>query len=61
MSLYVQAALSLYIESGRDSYAAVQQRVLRQCDLIADGMLPPDALADTIAEISRNRLSQITP
>lgn len=55
---HLQFFLPWYIESGRDSYAAVQQRVLRQCDLVADGMLPPDALADAIASAIQDRLPQ---
>jgi len=31
--------------------------VLRNCDLIADGMLPPDALADSIESALQGRLS----
>lgn len=53
---HLQFFLPWYIESGHDLYLAVQQRVLRQCDLIADGRLPPDALADTIAEAIRTRV-----
>jgi len=57
---HMQFFLPWYLESGRDLYATVQLRVLRHCDLIVDGMLPPDALADTIADAIRSRLSQIT-
>ena len=53
---HLQFFLPWYIESGRDLYRAVQQRVLRNCDLIADGMLPPDALADAIDQAIRDRL-----
>jgi uridine kinase len=41
--------LPWYIDSGRALYGAVQQRVLQRCDLVVDGLLPPDALADRIA------------
>ena len=56
---HLQLFLPWYVEAGRELYARVQQRVLRQCDLIADGMLPADALADTIAGAIRSRLPQI--
>ena len=56
---HLQFFLPWYIESGRELYAVVQQRVLLQCDLIVDGSLPPDALADAIADGIRSRLSQI--
>jgi uridine kinase len=56
---HLQFFLPWYMESGRDLYAVVQQRVLWQCDIVADGMLPPDALADAIADTIRSRLSQI--
>jgi uridine kinase len=52
--------LPWYIEFGRDLYRTVQQRVLRNCDLIADGMLPPDALAHAIEAAIRDRLPQDT-
>jgi hypothetical protein len=45
----MQFFLPWYIDSGRALYGAVQQRVLQRCDLVVDGLLPPDALADRIA------------
>jgi len=57
---HLQFFLPWYIESGRELYRAVQQRVLRNCDLIADGMLPPEALANSIEEAIRSRLAQNT-
>ena len=36
----------------------VQQGVLQHCDLSGDGMLPPDALADSIAESIKTKLAQ---
>ena len=41
--------LPWYIESGYELYNMVQQRVLQGCNIIADGMLPPDKVADSIA------------
>jgi uridine kinase len=57
----LQSFLPWYIESGRDLYRAMQQLVLQNCDLIADGMLPPDALAEEIETAVRGRLAQATP
>jgi uridine kinase len=54
---HLQFFLPWYIESGRELYRMVQERVLRNCDLIADGMLPPDALADSIESALQGRLS----
>lgn len=56
----LQFFLPWYIESGGELYRTVQQRVLQNCDMIADGMLPPDALADSIAASIRGRLPQNT-
>jgi uridine kinase len=56
----LQFLLPWYLESGRELYAMVQRRVLQNCDLVADGMLPPDKLADTIADAVKSRLLQIT-
>lgn len=56
----LQFFLPWYIESGRELYRAMQQLVLQNCDVIADGMLLPDALADSIEEVIRNRLAQNT-
>jgi uridine kinase len=56
----LQFFLPWYIESGRELYRAMQQLVLQNCDVIADGMLPPDALANSIEEAIRNRLAQNT-
>jgi len=56
----LQSFLPWYIESGRDLYRAMQQLVLQNCDLIADGMLPPDALAEVIEAAVRVRLAQHT-
>ena len=53
---HLQFFLPWYIESGRALYHRVQQRVLQRCDLVADGTLPPDALAASIADAIRNRL-----
>jgi uridine kinase len=53
---HMQFFLPWYIESGRELYRMVQHSVLRRCDFVADGMLPPDALAEAIM----SRLSQIT-
>ncbi|MEO7911700.1 MAG: hypothetical protein ABIV47_18805 [Roseiflexaceae bacterium] len=55
---HLQFFLPWYLESGRELYRAVQQRVLQNCNLIADGMLPPDALADFIEAAIRARLAQ---
>ena len=52
---HLQFFLPWYIESGRELYHLVQQRVLGRCDIVADGMLPPDALVDTIAGAIRHR------
>jgi hypothetical protein len=57
---HLQFFLPWYIESGRELYRATQQRVLQNCDVIADGMLPPDALADSIASALQDRLRQAT-
>jgi uridine kinase len=57
---HLQFFLPWYIESGRELYRAVQQRVLQNCDLIADGMLPPDALAHAIEAAIRDKLPQAT-
>jgi len=54
---HLQFFLPWYIESGGELYRIVQQRVLRNCDLIADGMLPPEALADTIAAAIMSKLA----
>ena len=54
----LQFFLPWYIESGRELYRAAQQRVLRNCDLIADGTLPPDALANSIEAAIRGKLPQ---
>lgn len=53
---HLQFFLPWYIESGRELYRMVQQRVLQHCDLVADGMLPPDALADSIEAALQGRL-----
>ena len=55
---HLQFFLPWYIESGRELYHMVQQGVLQHCDLSADGMLPPDALADSIAESIKTKLAQ---
>ena len=55
---HLQFFLPWYLESGRELYRLVQQRVLRSCDLIADGMLPPDALADSVEAAVRGRLER---
>jgi len=55
---HLQFFLPWYIESGCELYRAMQQRVLRNCDLIADGMLPPDGLAYVIEAAIRGRLAQ---
>jgi len=52
----LQFFLPWYIESGRELYRTVQQRVLQNCDMIANGMLPTDALADSIAAAIQDRL-----
>jgi hypothetical protein len=57
---HLQFFLPWYIESGRELYRVVQQRVLQNCDLIADGMLPPDALAHAIEAAIRDKLPQAT-
>jgi hypothetical protein len=44
----LQFFLPWYIESGRELYHMVQQHVLQNCNLIADGRQPPDALADSV-------------
>ena len=54
----LQFFLPWYIESGCELYRAMQQRVLRNCDLIADGMLPPEGLAYVIEAAIRGRLAQ---
>jgi uridine kinase len=56
----LQFFLPWYIESGRDLYRAMQQLVLQNCDIIVDGMLPPDALAQVIEEAIQDRLPQGT-
>lgn len=53
---HLQFFLPWYIESGRELYHTVQQGVLQSCDLVADGMLPPDALADSIMSALHSRL-----
>jgi uridine kinase len=53
---HLQFFLPWYIESGRELYYRTQQRVLQNCDLITDGMLPPDTLADSIASALWDRL-----
>jgi uridine kinase len=55
---HLQFFLPWYIESGRELYHTVQQGVLQHCDLVADGMLPPDVLADSIASALQDRLPQ---
>jgi uridine kinase len=50
---HLQFFLPWYLETGRELYRLVQQRVLRSCDLIADGTLPPEALADVIEKAVR--------
>ena len=55
---HLQFFLPWYIESGRELYRVVQQRVLRNCDLTADGTLPADALADSIEAAIRGKLPQ---
>jgi uridine kinase len=55
---HLQFFLPWYLESGRELYRLVQQQVLRSCDLIADGMLPPDALVDVIETAVRAKLAQ---
>jgi uridine kinase len=53
---HLQFLLPWYLESGRELYRLVQQRVLQSCDLIADGTMPPDALADVIETAVRANL-----
>lgn len=48
--------LPWYLDSGRELYHQVQQQVLQRCDFVANGMLPPDALAASIADAIRARL-----
>jgi uridine kinase len=55
---HLQFFLPWYIESGRELYHTVQQGVLQHCDLVADGMLPPDMLADSIASALQDRFPQ---
>jgi uridine kinase len=55
---HLQFFLPWYLESGRELYHQAQQRVLRNCDIVADGMLPPEALAHSIAATISNRLDQ---
>jgi uridine kinase len=57
----LQFFLPWYIESGRELYRAMQQLVLQNCDVIVDGMLSPDALANSIEAAIRDRLPQNTP
>jgi uridine kinase len=54
----LQFLLPWYLDSGRELYRAVQQGVLRNCDLIADGMLPPEVLADAISAAILSRLAE---
>jgi uridine kinase len=56
---HLQFFLPWYIESGAELYRLVQRRVLRRCDVVADGMLPPDALANSIANAISGRISNI--
>jgi uridine kinase len=57
---HLQFFLPWYIESGRELYRLVQQRALGRCDIVADGMLPPAALVDTIAGAIGARVSETT-
>jgi hypothetical protein len=56
---HVNFFLPWYIESGYELYRIVQQRVLQDCDIIADGMLPPDMLADSIAAALGNSFPEL--
>ena len=57
---HLQFFLPWYLESGRELYRMVQERVLLNCDLIANGLLLPDALAQVIAAAIHDRLAQDT-
>jgi uridine kinase len=48
--------LPWYLESGRDSYLAVNRRVLAHCDLVVDGTLPPHDVAQTIVSAMRQHI-----
>jgi uridine kinase len=47
--------LPWYIKSGRDCYLAVNRRVLANCDLVVDGMQPPEASIEAIVNAVRYR------
>jgi uridine kinase len=46
---YLEDYLNGYLEAGRDLYIAVQKRAKENCDLVLDGCLPVDELAQQIA------------
>ena len=45
---YLKDYLSGYLDAGRDLYVAVQERAKTTCDLVLDGALPVDELAQQI-------------
>lgn len=48
--------LNWYMRIGRDFYIAVDKRVRRNCDLIVNGLLPTETIADEVYQFVMNRL-----
>ena len=45
---YLQRYLGWYVGAGRDVYRETNARVMLTCDLVLDGMLAPDVLAEQV-------------
>jgi uridine kinase len=50
LAQHLQYFLPWYLETGRDSYLAVNRRVLANCDLVVDGLQPPDTIVETVSK-----------
>lgn len=55
---FLQRELDLYERCFRRLYLLIQQRVRPTCDVLLDGMRPPDELAEALAAILRRELAK---
>jgi len=56
--LTVEEHLLWYLRVGRDFYRAVEKSARKNCDLVVDGLLSTDKMAETIYEALQGRLRQ---
>ena len=51
---FLTGELRSYLDASRAVYIAVQEQVTADCDLVLDGRLPPDELAEQLVEAVRS-------